>query len=153
MAKNIEERVESLIKASIEEKGYNLYDVQYVKEGAEYYLRVFIEKDEGISLEDCETVNDIINPILDKADIIKEQYYLEVSSTGIEKNIRKLEHYKNALGQEIKVKLFKKDEKGNKELQGVLEDVNENQIIITTEDGSSLINLDNVSQAKTVYHW
>ena len=146
---NIEEKIEGKIKKSIEEAGYSLYDVQFVKEGPEYYLRVFIEKEDGISIEDCETVNDIINPILDKEDIIKEQYYLEVSSTGIEKNIRKLEHYKKAVGTEIKVNLFKKDENGNKEVQGILKDVNKEQITID----NIKINLNNISQAKTVYHW
>ena len=146
---NIEEKIEGKIKKSIEEAGYSLYDVQFVKEGPEYYLRVFIEKEDGISIEDCETVNDIINPILDKEDIIKEQYYLEVSSTGIEKNIRKLEHYKQAIGTEIKVNLFKKDENGNKEVQGILKDVNKEQITID----NIKINLNNISQAKTVYHW
>lgn len=146
---NIEEKVENKIKKPIEEAGYSLYDVQYAKEGAENYLRIFIEKHEGITIEDCEAVNDIVNPILDKEDIIKDQYYLEVSSTGIEKNIRKLEHYKQAIGTEIKVSLFKKDENGNKEIQGILKDVNEKQIIID----DMAINLINISQAKTVYHW
>lgn len=146
---NIEEKVENKIRKPIEEAGYNLYDVQYAKEGAENYLRVFIEKPNGISIEDCEAVNDIVNPILDKEDIIKEQYYLEVSSTGIEKNIRKLEHYKQAIGTEIKVNLFKKDDNGNKEIQGILKNVSETQITID----NVTINLNNISQAKTVYHW
>ena len=80
---NIEERVETLIKPIIGQLGYKLYDVQYVKESSNYYLRVFIEKEEGsIDLDDCETVNNGINDILDSADYIKEQYFLEVSSTG-----------------------------------------------------------------------
>lgn len=105
---NIEERVESLIKKTIEDLGYTLYDVQYVKEGQNYFLRVFIEKPNGsIDLNDCEKVNDGINDILDKADYIKEQYFLEVSSTGLEKVLRKDEHLRQNIGNTIQINLFK----------------------------------------------
>src|SRR5699024_4739798 len=101
---NIEERVEKLIKKPIADLGYQLYDVQYVKEGQNYFLRVFIEKPEGsIDLNDCEKVNDGINDLLDTADYIKEQYFLEVSSTGLEKILRKDEHLKQNLGTEVQV--------------------------------------------------
>ena len=105
---NIEEKVESLIKKPIEDMGYTLYDVQYVKEGQNYFLRVFIEKTNGsIDLNDCEKVNDGINDILDKADYIKEQYFLEVSSTGLEKVLRKDEHLRQNIGNTIQINLFK----------------------------------------------
>ena len=105
---NIEERVENLIKKPIEDLGYNLYDVQYVKEGQNYFLRVFIEKPNGsIDLNDCEKVNDGINDLLDKADYIKEQYFLEVSSTGLEKVLRRDEHLEQNIGKNVEVKLFK----------------------------------------------
>ena len=105
---NIEERVENLIKKPIENLGYILYDVQYVKEGKDYFLRIFIEKNEGsIDLNDCEKVNNEINDLLDKADYIKEQYFLEVSSTGLEKILRKNEHLNQNIGNEIQINLFK----------------------------------------------
>ena len=112
---NIEEKVESLLKNKIEETGYNLYDVEYAKEGKNYFLRIFIDKPEGIDLNDCEKVNNAINDILDNADYIKEQYFLEVSSPGIERVLRKDKHLEQNIGKEISVKLFKKDEKGNME--------------------------------------
>ena len=85
---SIEERVENLLQKKIEDLGYKLYDVQYVKEGQNYFLRIYIEKENGsIDLNDCEKVNDGINDLLDTADYIKEQYFLEVSSTGVEKII------------------------------------------------------------------
>ena len=105
---NIEEKVENLVKKPIEELGYSLYDVQYVKEGQDYYLRIFIEKPNGsIDLNDCEKVNDGINDLLDKADYIKEQYFLEVSSTGLEKVLRRDEHLEQSIGKEVEAKLFK----------------------------------------------
>ena len=105
---NIEKKVENLVKKPIEDLGYSLYDVQYVKEGQDYYLRIFIEKPNGsIDLNDCEKVNDGINDLLDKADYIKEQYFLEVSSTGLEKVLRRDEHLEQNIGKEVEVKLFK----------------------------------------------
>ena len=79
MAK-IEEKVEELVKEKIENIGYSLYDVEYAKEGPNYYLRIYIDKPDGIDLNDCEKVNDEINDLLDQADYIKDQYFLEVSS-------------------------------------------------------------------------
>ena len=105
---NIEEKIEKLVKKQIEDLGYSLYDVQYVKEGQDYYLRIFIEKPNGsIDLNDCEKVNDGINDLLDKADYIKEQYFLEVSSTGLEKVLRRDEHLEQNIGKNVEVKLFK----------------------------------------------
>ena len=108
MAK-IEEKVEQLVKYPIEKLGYSLYDVEYVKEGPEYYLRIYIDKESGIDLNDCEKVSNEINEILDKADYIKEQYYLEVSSPGIERKLRKDKHLEQNISKNVEIKLFKKD--------------------------------------------
>ncbi len=147
---NIEEKVESLIKTKIENIGYELYDVEYSKEGKNYYLRVFIDKPKGIDLTDCEKVNDEINDILDEANYIKEQYFLEVSSPGIERILRKDKHLEKNIGTEINIKLFKKDENGNKEYQGILKSFNENEIEL--EDDIK-IERKNIAQIKTIYHW
>ena len=146
----IEERVEELLKEKIEAMGYDLYDVEYSKEGKNYFLRIFIDKEDGIDLNDCEKVNNEINDLLDKADYIKEQYFLEVSSTGVERVLRKDKHLQQNRGNEINIKLFKKDEKGNKEYQGILEEFDENNIKL--EDGTA-IERKNIAQIKTVYNW
>ena len=153
MAK-IEEKVEQLVKDPIEKLGYSLYDVEYVKEGPEYYLRIYIDKESGIDLNDCEKVSNEINEILDKADYIKEQYYLEVSSPGIERKLRKDKHLEQNIGNEIAIKLFKKDEEGKKEYQGILKKYTEQDIIIEdNENKQKQINRKNISQIKTVYNW
>lgn len=85
----LESKIESLILEPIERLGYELYDVEYVKEGKDYFLRIFIESNQGISLEDCEKVNNEITDLLDEADYIKEQYFLEVSSTRSRKDSKK----------------------------------------------------------------
>ena len=149
---NIEEKVEKLLKDIIEKSGYSLYDVKYEKEGKDYYLRIFIDKDGGIDINDCEKVNNLINDILDEADYIKEQYFLEVSSPGIERVLRKEEHFKNQIGKEISVKLFKPIDK-QKEIIGILQEYNNNEIIIKVDNKSLNINLKDIAVAKTVFNW
>ena len=154
---NIEDRVESLIKDKIQELGYHLYDVQYVKEGQNYFLRVFIEKKNGsIDLNDCEKVNDGINDLLDKADYIKEQYFLEVSSTGVEKTLRKDKHLEDNIGNEIQINLFKSIEickKKVKELIGILRGFDNDKIVIESDEEELDIERKNISQIKTVFDW
>ena len=123
MANNIEKNVEKLIEKIINDLGYSLYDVLYVKEGKNYYLRIIIDKPEGISIEDCETVNNGVNDILDTVDYIKDAYFLEVSSPGIERTLRKEKHFLDQIGNEIEVKLYKQINK-KKELIGTLDEYN-----------------------------
>ena len=146
----IEEKVENLVKEKIEKIGYELYDVEYSKEGKDYYLRIFIDKKEGIDLNDCEKVTNEINDLLDKANYIKEQYFLEVSSPGIERVLKKDKHLEQNIGKEVNIKLFKKDENGEKEYQGILKAFNENEIEL---EENTKIARKNIAQIKTIYHW
>ena len=158
---NIEEKVENLIKKPIEDLGYMLYDVQYVKEGQNYFLRVFIEKENGsIDLNDCEKVNDGINDLLDEASYIKEQYFLEVSSTGIEKVLRKDKHLEDNIGNNVQVNLFKPVEllgKKQKEVQGVLKSFDRDIITLQVNNAKKIseisIERKDISQIKTVFDW
>lgn len=145
----IEEKVENLVKDKIEGIGYELYDVEYVKEGKDYYLRIFIDKPDGVDLTDCEKVTNEINDILDEANYIKEQYFLEVSSPGIERVLRKDKHLEQNIGKEVSVKLFRKDKNGNKEYQGFLKAFNDEEI----ELENAKIERKNIAQIKTIYHW
>ncbi len=151
MAK-IEEKVEQLVKDPIEKLGYSLYDVEYVKEGPEYYLRIYIDKESGIDLNDCEKVSNEINEILDKADYIKEQYFLEISSPGIERKLRKDKHLEQNISKNVEIKLFKKDNNGKKEYTGKLKAFNQEEIIIET-DKEIAIERKNIAQIKTIYEW
>lgn len=147
---NIEEKVEQLVKDKIEAIGYELYDVEYAKEGKNYFLRIFIDKPDGIDLNDCEKVNDAINDMLDAADYIKEQYFLEVSSPGIERVLRKEQHLKQNIGNEISIKLFQKDENGKKEYQGILKSFDSEKIEL--ENGVT-IERKKIAQIKTINNW
>ena len=147
-----EKKVESLLKEPIENLGYSLYDVEYVKQGKEFHLIIYIEKEGGIDLKDCEIVTDAINPILDSEDPIKEQYFLEVSSSGVEKPLRKLEHFEKQIGNKIEVSLFTKIN-GENVLQGVLKKADDNEIVLEHNGEELLINLKQISNAKSVYEW
>lgn len=150
---SIEEKVEKLIDPIIQNIGYELYDVEYAKEGKNYFLRIFIDNEKGIDLNDCEKVNDSITDILDKEDYIKEQYFLEVSSPGIERVLRKDKHLKQNIGNLVNVKLFKKDENGQKEYLGNLKEFDDFKIVIEQEEKEIQIERKNISQIKTVYDW
>ena len=166
----MEEKIETLIGKTIENLGYELYDVIYEKEAKDYYLRIFIDKPKGISLEDCEKVDDAINPILDEANYIKEQYFLEVSSPGIERVLRKEKHFQSSLGKEVEVSLYKsipldsnetdkKKKKGKKNttknIVGILKNFDKDNITITLIELEKTINIErkNISNIKLKYNW
>lgn len=150
---NIEEKVEKLIEPIIEKIGYDLYDVEYAKEGKNYFLRIFIDNEKGIDLNDCEKVNDAITDILDEENYIKEQYFLEVSSPGVERILRKDKHLEQNIGEQINIKLFKKDENGKKEYLGKLKEFDDLKIIIEQDENEIQVERKNISQIKTVYNW
>ena len=150
---SIEERVEALVTKPIENLGYQLYDVQYAKEGKDYFLRIFIENPKGqISLEDCEKVNNEIEELLDTADYIKEQYFLEVSSTGVEKIIRKEKHFQENMEEYISVKLFK-PVNNSKEFVGILKKFDDETIYIEVNGEIVELERKNISLIKKYYDW
>ena len=150
MAK-IEEKVESLVKEKIEKIGYELYDVLYVKEGSNKILRIVIDSENGISLDDCEKVNNEIKETIDEANPIEEQYFLEISSPGIERLLRKDWQLKKFKGTDVNIKLFKKDENGKKEYTGTLGNVTENTLDVEIDGQNVTIDRKIISQVKTVY--
>ena len=145
---SLEKKIEDLVKPIIENLGYKVYDVMYQKEGKDNYLRIFIDKESGIDLNDCEKVNDSINDILDEKDYIKAQYYLEISSPGLERNLRRDEQFLESIGKKIEVHLYN-SVNGNKVITGILNEFNEKDILIDN------IKIDkvNIASAKTIYNW
>lgn len=142
---NAAERVFSLIKETVEAQGVELWDVRFLKEGASWYLRVFIDKSEGISIDDCTNVSHAIDPVIDEADPIDVSYYLEVCSPGIERELTRKEHFGKMLGRKIKVRLYKAID-GKKEFEGILKNADEN-IILETENGEAKFTLKEISKA------
>lgn len=151
--KNIEDKVEELLKEDINNLGYEIYDVIFEKEAKDFYLRIIIDSEKGISIDDCEKVSNQINSKLDEADYIKEQYFLEVSSPGIERNLRKEKHFINSIDKKIIVKLYNKAENGKKEIEGFLREYNNEFLIIETEENKIKIDKKNIALAKTIFNW
>ncbi|MDO5555441.1 MAG: ribosome maturation factor RimP [Clostridia bacterium] len=148
---NIEEKVEHLISKTINNMGYELYDVEYIKEGKNYFLRIYIDSPKGITLNDCEKVSNNITELLDKEDYIKEQYFLEVSSTGIEKILKRDKHLKANIENELQINLFK-PLNGKKQYRGILKRFDDDYIVIL-ESKEIKINRKDISQIKTIYNW
>ena len=149
---SIEEKIENLVSRKINDLGYELYDVQYVKEGKDYYLRIFIDKEDGIDLNDCEKVSNELNGMLDDANYITDGYFLEVSSPGIERILRKDKHLKSNIGNLVELKLFKKVN-NNKILQGNLIKFDSDYITININNEDVQIDRKDISVIKTVYNW
>ena len=105
-AKGVVGAVRVIAEPLAEELGYVLWDVEYVKVGSDMYLRITIDSEEGITIEDCEKMHHAIDPLLDEADLIEEQYYLEVSSPGIERELKNDIHIEACEGWDVEVKLY-----------------------------------------------
>ena len=128
-----EQKTEELITPFVEDKGFELVDVEYVKEGGNWYLRAYIDKPGGVDINDCEQVNRALSDALDEEDFIPDAYILEVSSPGLGRTLKKDKHLEKSLGEEVEVKTYKPIGKC-KEFKGILKSYNENSIIIETED-------------------
>ena len=129
--------VRAIAEPLAEELGYFLWDVEYVKEGARRVLRITIDSEEGITIDDCEKMHRAIDPVLDEADPIEEAYYLEVSSPGVERELRTAEHLYACEGWNVEVKLYA-PLNGSKLYRGILLEVGENgDIRIETKDGEN----------------
>ena len=117
-----------------EQLGLRLWDVRFVKEGADWYLRVFIDKDGGVTLDDCVRMTRLLDPALDEADPIEQSYCLEVSSPGIERELTRPEHFAFCLGQPVTVRLFEPRD-GEKEWTGLLAAYQDDILTLSDADG------------------
>ena len=143
---NAAEKVYGLIKETVEAEGVSLWDVRFLKEGASWYLRVFIDKPEGISIDDCTNVSHAIDPIIDEADPIEVSYFLEVCSAGIERELTRQSHYEACIGQTVKIKLYKAVD-GVKEFTGKLKSAAD-AAVIETEGGEYRFDYKDISKAR-----
>ena len=126
-----------MVKPIADELNYDIYHVEYVKENGELYLRIYIEKDGGITLSDCEALSRRVSDLMDEKDPIKDPYFLEVSSPGLNRTLFTEEHYKRFIGSEVMVK-FTKSVDGKKNIKGILKEVNEDSIVV---EADQLINI------------
>jgi ribosome maturation factor RimP len=120
--------VTKLAEQIAEELSLRIWDVEFVKEGASYFLRIYIDRDDLISIEDCENFSRKIDKLLDEVDPIEQTYYLEISSPGIERELKKPIHFKTTLGKQIQIRLIRPKD-GQREFYGHLVDYNEKKQI------------------------
>ena len=130
-----ETRTEELLKPIVEANNVSIYDVEYVKEGSDYYLRAYIDKPEGVNILDCENVSRALSDALDREDFIPDAYILEVSSPGLGRTLKKDKHLQASIGEEVEIKLFKPIDKC-KEFSGILESFDAESITITEGEAS-----------------
>lgn len=144
--------VYSLAKPIAQNLNLEIWDVKFVKEGPERYLRIFIDSDSGITLDDCEKMSRAINDPLDELDPIPFSYILEVCSPGIERELTKDRHFKKYIGSEITVHLIRPNEDGEKEISGKLFDFDKDFITITNSIGNtSILGRKNISHVNLKY--
>ena len=126
--------VTGIAKPLVEENGCTLWDVEYIREAGQYYLRVYIDKDEGVSINDCENVSRAIDPVLDETDPIDGSYVFEVCSAGLERALKKPEHFAKFIGHTVEVKLYKPID-GTKVFSGELCSYENGDVTIRCADG------------------
>ena len=127
----VTEKVEALARPIIEDEGCELWSVEYVREAGSWYLRVFIDKDGGVGIDDCERISRRLDPILDEADPIPDSYVFEVGSAGAERELKRPSDFEKFMGSEVEVKLYQPYE-GKKSLVGKLEAYENGDITISS---------------------
>ena len=133
-----ESRVEKHLLPLMEEQGFELVDVEYVKEAGTWYLRAYIDKEGGIAVDDCEVISRALSEWIDKEDFIDDSYILEVSSPGLGRPLKKEKDFVRSMGKDVDVRLYRQLNK-QKEFTGALSAYDENTVTLTMEDGSQMV--------------
>lgn len=128
-----EQKAEEILLPIVEEYGFELVDVEYVKEGGTWYLRTYIDKEGGISIDDCEKVSRRLSDILDEKDYIDDTYIMEVSSPGLGRPLKKEKDFKRSLGKEVDIRTYRMIDK-QKEFTGILKDYDKDTVTIELEN-------------------
>lgn len=133
-----EQKTEELITPFVEDKGFELVDVEYVKEGGNWYLRAYIDKLGGITVDDCEVISRSLSDKLDEEDFIEGAYILEVSSPGLGRPLKKEKDFVRSMGQEVELRTYRAIEK-QKEFRGILDAYDKSSITLEVEEGEKLV--------------
>lgn len=142
-----ETKTEALLKPIAEANGVSIYDVEYVKEGAEYYLRAYIDKESGVTIQDCENVSRALSDKLDEEDFIPDAYILEVSSPGLGRALKKDKHLSMSIGRRVEIRFFKPVEK-RKEFEGELQGFDEDSVTILAAGESLTFKRSDIAQIR-----
>lgn len=150
MKKSVKETVREAIAPTIAELGYEIWDVTYQKIGADYHLEITIDSEAGINIEDCEKVHRAIDPILDECDPIEGFYYLDVSSPGIERELRTEAHIKSQIGVKAEAKLFAAKD-GRRSIIGIIKSLEDGVLTLTEGESDITLKFDEISKLTTIY--
>lgn len=136
---NTTERVRAIAEPIAKSLGLDVWDVRFLKEGADWYLRVFIEKEGGVSIDDCVNMSHALDKPLDEEDFISQSYILEVSSPGVERELKNAEHYAKSVGKRVKIKTIRPID-GVREFKGVLKSFEGSNLLINLGEREILFN-------------
>ncbi len=128
-----EQKTQAILQPIVDANGFELVDVEYVKEGGNWYLRAYIDKPGGITVDDCELVSRAANDLLDEQDFVEESYIFEVSSPGLGRPLKKEKDFQRSVGKEVEIRTFRPIEK-QKEFIGILRDFDKESVTIELED-------------------
>ena len=148
----VADRVREIAAPVAESMGLCLWDVEYVKEGADMYLRITVDKDGGLTIDDCEKFHRAVEPLIDEDDPIEGAYYLECSSPGVERTLTRDEHFEAMRGAEVEVRLFAPVD-GKKVFVGTLVSGGPDGVVIGCGEQTLKFDRSAVSKVSTVYHW
>jgi len=148
-AKNIEIEAEKLLEPIVAANQVEIYDVEYVKEGADFYLRAYIDKPDGVNIQDCENVSRAFSDVLDEADLIEDAYILEVSSPGLGRKLTKDRHLERSIDKEVELKLYKPLEGTKvKEYSGILVGFDKSSITVDIDGTETVFERNQISQIR-----
>ena len=146
-----EQKTEEILNPIVEKHGFDLWDVEYVKEGGNWYLRAYIDKPGGITVDDCEVVNRELGDLLDRDDFIDDSYILEVSSPGLGRPLKKERDFIRSKGEEVEIRTYRMVDR-QKEFRGVLKAWDKDTVTIETEDGQEQIfDRDNIALIRLAF--
>ena len=149
---NYEAETERLLTPIAQRCGVEIYDIEYVKEGSDWYLRAYIDKPEGVNINDCENVSRALSDELDREDFIEDAYILEVSSPGLGRTLKKDKHLAKSIGEEVEIKTYKPIEK-QKEFEGVLKAFDTETVTIETENAEKIFARNEIALIRLAFHF
>lgn len=148
----IQSKTESLLQPIMEINHFELVDVEYLKEGSNWYLRIYIDKEGGITINDCEVVSRAFSELLDEDDYITGAYIMEVSSPGLGRPLKKEKDFARNLNREVEIHLYKAKDK-TKEFRGILEDYTDKTVTIKTEEEEEIVFEKDISLIRLAFDW
>ncbi len=150
--KTVENRAEELLIPIAERHGVEIYDVEYVKEGGEWYLRAYIDKEGGVNIQDCEDVSRAFSDRLDEEDFIEDAYILEVSSPGLGRALKKDRHFEKSLGEKVEIRLYQPQD-GKKEYEGVLKAYDGTTVTIDMDGEEKQFARPDIALVRLAFDW